>query len=187
MPSKEELRRQGRSRHTVQAYVSHVQSFLTWVGERCGETDPAAIIVFDVRDYQSYCLSEKNILLPALNKGFWPSGNTATFWWPPNACQAIRKEVQPVRAPKRSAPDVLSRSELNQLCPEVYKGGDPRDIATFERLLQAVSAVPSSFISKKETTSAKVALGEAPFSLTHCITPYLKQAAPSAGDGVSVL
>ncbi|MGB9825196.1 MAG: hypothetical protein ACPLRU_00870 [Desulfofundulus sp.] len=47
------------------------------------------------------------------------------------------KEVQPVRAPKRSAPDVLSRSELNQLRPEVYKGGDRRDIATFERLLQA--------------------------------------------------
>ena len=133
----EELNRQGRSRHTIRAYTSRVRDFLNWLEERYGETDPAAITVLDVREYQTHCIHIKKYAPAGIQQRLSAIRAYCDFLVAQG--RLVRNpadEVRPIRVAKQdTAPEVLSTQELQKLRREVYKGENKRDIAILNTLL----------------------------------------------------
>lgn len=132
-----ELHRQGKSPHTVRAYIGRVGDFLQWLEERYGETDSSAITVLDVREYQTYCIHIKKYAPAGIQQRLSAIRAYCDFLVAQGRlAKNPADEVQPVRVAKQeTAPDVLSPQELQKLRREVYKGENKRDIAIFDVLL----------------------------------------------------
>jgi site-specific recombinase XerD len=132
-----ELHRQGKSPHTVRAYIGRVGDFLQWLEERYAETDPTAITVLDVREYQTYCIHIKKYAPAGIQQRLSAIRVYCDFLVAQGRLgKNPADEVQPIRVAKQeTAPEVLSNQDLQKLRREVYKGENKRDIAIFDTLL----------------------------------------------------
>ncbi len=133
----EELYRQGKSRHTIRAYLGRVVDFLKWLEERYGETDLSAITILDVREYQTYCIHVRKYAPAGIQQRLSAIRAYCDYLVAQDKmAKNPANEVQPIRVVKqKTAPDVLSTQELQKLRREVYKGENKRDIAIFDMLL----------------------------------------------------
>jgi site-specific recombinase XerD len=132
-----ELYRQGKSLHTIRAYLGRVGDFIKWLEDRYGETDPSAITVLDVREYQTYCVHVKKYAPAGIQQRQSAIRTYCDFLVAKGRLAGNpADEVQPIRVAKQeTAPEVLSNQDLQKLRREVYKGENKRDIAIFDTLL----------------------------------------------------
>ncbi len=130
------LKKQGKSKHTRDAYYRGLAHFIVWSQTTYGEDfDPAATIRRDVVDWKAHQQTVElakpatiNQRLVAISQFFtWAMAMGITGADPTTGVKAI-----PLA---RQAPKALSRVDKRRLLRAVHRHGDLRDVAILEMLL----------------------------------------------------
>ncbi len=128
-----DLRRRGKSEHTLSAYRRALNHFVGWSEGAYGQPfDPAHVITRDVRDWKSYQQTVEKTAPATINQRL--TAVTQFFAWA-TAQRHVRSdpttEVKTLARPPRK-PKALAETALRRLLRAVHADGNLRDIAMIE-------------------------------------------------------
>ena len=133
------LKEEGRSPHTIKAYISDLNQFAVWLKGTYGEAvfTPGSITKLDVTSYKSYLLSVAQRKPAGINRAL--SSISAFCDWAirQGFIQANPADQVPQAKQIKTPPKALSEQDLNRLLRTVYKSGKKRDIAIVELMIGA--------------------------------------------------
>ena len=131
----EYLHWQGRSPHTLNAYLRAWQHLAQWYEGSYGEPcDPARLIARDIRDWKSYQQSVEKAAPSTINQRLVAA--SSFYKWATSQDQTPRdptRDIPTMRLPRRQ-PQSLSSKQLRQLLRAVHNGGSRRAVAMIELL-----------------------------------------------------
>jgi site-specific recombinase XerD len=131
----DDLKRQGKSKHTIAAYERAVLHFAHWSQQIYGESfDPATIIARDVRDWKAYQQSVEKAAPRTVNQRL--VGLARFFVWAISTGHARADPTEGVKyipLPTRQ-PRSIPAEALRKLLRTVHRSGHLRDIALLEML-----------------------------------------------------
>lgn len=134
------LNDQGKSAHTIRAYVRAVKQFITWNEFTYGDEeafDPARIIPRDITDWKSYQQTSAKASPPSVNQRL--SALSKYFDWcitlgirADNPAQGVKGLAIP-----KLKPQALPAQDQRRFLRAAYSEGNLRDIAIIELFLGA--------------------------------------------------
>src|SRR5690554_3066471 len=119
------LEEEGRSRHTIKAYLSDLNQFQRWLKETYGEKQlaPSSITKLDVTSYRSYLLTVLQRKPSGINRAL--SSISAFCSWAQRKEYITENPADGVPQAKqvKSPPKALDDRDLNRLLRTAYKAG----------------------------------------------------------------